>query len=189
MKNMYYLILLLIVCTGCKNTAQHENQKETSAEAADTVRWKIQFNTIKEEPANLLVVSGISLVDYQLVDVIDNEQKLEKYKTVLKEEQDMLPYYNQSLDTIKVVTKKEAQNIKSEHQEFTFDKQNGFIDECVREGMKIIRLTWDNNGTKINTLCVVSDEIGIVYDCFLINTMIVTRKSAILEKEEYIITR
>lgn len=184
MKNVYYFILLLIIFTSCEKGMLCENQDEIITKEVGNIDWKSQLNALKENPKDLLVVSGISLIDYQLVDTIDNNQKLFKYKDVLKEEQDMLPFYNQSMDTIKVLTKKEALNTRSVNQKFTFDRLNEYIDENVQDGMNIIRLTWNNNGTIVNTLCAVSDKKGIVYDCLISNALIFKVEESILDEEE-----
>lgn len=183
MKKVCYFMLLLVMTVGCKNAAQRENQGETTKVDALKTVWESLLDAVKEKPTELFGTSGISLVDYQFVDNIDNDQKLVKYKKVLKEDQDLFLYYEQSLNTIKILTKKEMQNMKPAQNQISFDKLNEYIDKNVHDGMKVIRLTWDNNGTSINTLCIVSDKEGIAYDCFLSNILMFNVKEKVVEKE------
>lgn len=182
MKKVCYFVLLLVMFVGCKNASQHENQGETTT--ADTLKavWESQLDAVKEKPTQVFGVSGISLVDYQFVDDINNNEKLTKYKNVLKEEQDLFLYYDASVNKLKVLTKKEMQSLEPAQAQLSFDKMNEYIDKSVHEGMKIIRLTWDNNGTHINTLCIVSDIEGLVYDCFLSNLLLFNIESKTVEE-------
>lgn len=181
-KSIAFFMLLLTMFTSCEKEMLDGSQNETNTERIGDADWKSQLNAIKEKPNELLLASGISLVDYQFVDVIDNIQKLDMYRALIKEEEGMLPYYNQSLDTIKILTRKEAIKTRTSYQEFTLDKLNKYVDESVLENMKIFRLTWDYNGTIINTFCVISDEQGIVYDCFITNTLVFKIESNLLNE-------
>lgn len=183
MKKLGYLVLLLVVFTGCKNAAQHESQGEITAVDTHEAVWEGQLNVVKEKSADLFGTSGISLIEYQFVDDIDNQQKLVKYKNVLKEEQDVFSYYDQSLNRIKILNKKEIQDMNPAQFQISFDKLNEYIDKSVHDGMKVIRLTWDNNGTTINTLCIVSDMEGIVYDCLLTNIILLSNVKTVTEEE------
>lgn len=187
MKRVCYFVLLLVMFVGCKNASKHENQGETTA--LDTLKtvWKSQLDAVKEKSIQLLGTSGISLVDYQFVDDINNDEKLTKYKDVLKEEQDLFLYYDASLNQLKVLTKREMQGVGPAQAQLSFDKMNEYIDENIHEGMKVIRLTWDNNGTSINTLCIVSDLEGLVYDCFLSNILLFNVEGKTVERVESVL--
>ena len=105
----------------------------------------------------------------------------------LKEEQDLFLYYDASLNQLKVLTKREMQGVGPAQAQLSFDKMNEYIDKNIHEGMKVIRLTWDNNGTPINTLCIVSDLKGLVYDCFLSNILLFNVEGKTVERVESVL--
>lgn len=77
-KSIAFFMLLLTMFTSCEKEMLDGSQNETNTERIGDADWKSQLNAIKEKPNELLLASGISLVDYQFVDVIDNKFNLSK---------------------------------------------------------------------------------------------------------------
>ncbi len=135
--------------------------------------WKGQLENIMNLPPDMLQKSGIKLLSYEMIEDVDNSKDGNHYKTILKEDENMFPLYSNDFRTIKAIAKKEASLRSSQHQAFTFTERDEFLDNLDLDGAKILSLKWDNDGVETNTLCVVSDKDGIVYDNFITNVFVV----------------
>lgn len=162
--------LLIISCSENEMDSVKLTPKTKAIEAKD---WKSQLQSVIDIPPSILKESGITLLGYELVDELDNNVKVAKFKETLKAEENMIPAYSKDLKAIRAITKAEAKNNTSAYQKYTFSKCEQYIENNITEDMKVLRLRWSNNGVETNTLCVVSETKGIIYDNFLTNVFIV----------------
>ena len=176
---IFFVVLAVIFCMGSCNTSFYDEKemlshlgKDSSISLICDNIWITQLERIKNQPPNLLNKSGISLVNYELLDLLDSETKIMNYKNEIKQNENMIPCYI-SIDEIKAITKEEARCSNSSNQLYTFSKLENYVDSVVKLNTKIVRLEWNNNGDIENTLCVVSDKDGILYDNFITNTIVI----------------
>lgn len=177
MKRMHRFIVLLLFLASCGTGVAYGISNGTVVEKINTTDWKSQLNAIKEDPISILGTSELTLMDYEFVEAIDDSKTLDKYRNTLKEKSSLLPYYDPSTGTLSLLTRKELLEIDSAKQKISFVELDKFIDGLVQKGMEVVRLTWNDHGTMKNTLCVVSDKRGIVYDSLIMNLRMFTVKS------------
>ncbi len=139
----------------------------------EPIDWKSQLEKIINIPPDVLKNSNIELLCYEVVDDINNPIKENTYKNVLKKDENMFPFFSSDLKTIKAISKKEAIRLKSQHQKFTFEERDKFVDNLNLKEAKTLNLKWNNNGVETNTICIVSEKEGIIYDNFITNTIVI----------------
>jgi hypothetical protein len=141
---------------------------------SEDLNWEDQLESIMNTPPDILVNSKIELLGYEIIsDNIDNSIDENNYKNAIKSDENMIPFYSDDFKSVKGITKKEITLRSSQHQKFTPEEGDNFLDEIELQGAKILRLKWNNNGIETNTICAVSDKEGIVYDNFITNFLVI----------------
>jgi hypothetical protein len=134
----------------------------------ESLTWEERLEKIMNTPPNIMVNSGIELLGYEIIsDNIDNTIDENRYKEAIKADENMIPLYSDDMKFVTALTKRNAILKSSLHQTFHFEKGDEFVDNMNLKGAKILKLKWNNNGTETNTVCIVSDKDGILYDNFL----------------------
>lgn len=166
------------------------NQKYQTPESIPI--WKAQLDKIIENNS-LIKQSELEMIEYQYVRKIDSQDELRKIKSEMIEnntffpvyennsgkfmiiEQGMSKYdYNLLLDMIMPDTEyaKNSMPVKSDGSPLSdavyfFEKND----------LSIVNLEWKYKGKKLNTICLVSEKKGIVFDNFLYFIHFVSGKS------------
>lgn len=179
--------MFVLIFNGCQNEIGDINfesgsltncKTDNSAIKTDAKNqlWMDQLLNIKKSPPEILIRSGINLIDYEVLDCIDSSTKEIHYKKTLLEDENMMPVYSDNFESIKAITRSEVEVLNSQkNQKYTFDNREKFIENLELIDANIIKLKWNNNGIETSTLCLVSDRKGIIYENFISNVLIIKK--------------
>jgi hypothetical protein len=146
--------------------------------------WKSQLEKIMNTPPAILATNGIELLGYEIIsNSVDNSIDENNYKNAIKSDGNMIPFYSDDLKSIKAISKKEMILRSSQHQKFTIEEGDKFLDNIKLKGAKILRLKWNNNGIETNTVCAVSDKDGIIYDNFITNCFVMKEPTIVCTQD------
>ena len=141
--------------------------------------WQEQLNLLINNN-NRIKNSGLELHDYIFVRKIDIIEEIENIKSEILDDNSLIawcdtvsnrlelyPLYK--IDKDKTLKQILDRLISPSKHSSEIDNSNSFISvyEFEENDMGIVNLEWIYKGNKYNTICLVSDKKGVIYDNFL----------------------
>lgn len=137
----------------------------------DRTPWREILNILINKGTNIITGSGLSLLGFEEVCKI-SEENLSDVIKILIDSEEIFPKYDADNRLSGAMSKEDITGpAENENIEFDFNKRNDFIRQNVTPGMSLIKLQWRNNENLYNSYCVVSDSLGIIYDDFITNSI------------------
>lgn len=139
--------------------------------------WRQQLESILSDTLEILNLNEISLHSYEFVDSINSDDDVNLAKLNIQSDNSFVPLYAGSLKKIVPITMKEAKISNSAIQQFDPARLKTYLDINVKPGLKKLKLNWNYKSMDFSSICLVSEEKGIVYDNLISNIMIVKQCS------------
>lgn len=136
------------------------------------ISWRNALNRIIDLKDSLFIDSNISLISYEVIDYVTDEN-LFFIQEFVKNNSDMIPLYDSLYNVIGVTSTDSINTLHNKSVSYNYKRRDKYIDDNVRDSMLLLKLKWYVNGDVKNSYCVVSENYGIVYDNFITNTMLV----------------
>jgi hypothetical protein len=193
--NIALIAILFIGCniTGCENSPNKAGADDTIK--ASTERefkyfsktypvpegmsiWEAQLN--KSFSDDRFKKSGLRLLDYTYSGDISTEQQLEEIKQTLEKNNTSVPLYSENTNEFELTAIRKSKDLRRHIMDAHFktkklrgtaskdnipDSNSAYI--FKEDDAGLVKLEWDYKGQKLNTLCIVSKNQGIIYDNFL----------------------
>lgn len=184
------IILMLTICS-CSNDSSffdfsvsgdfYSSPIYDHTIVVDDTPWNVLLDRLERKGTDMIPNVNISFSGYNIVCEI-TEDNLLSIKSTIKNNISLLPYYDDNNRICGVMTNFDNIINRAENSNigYNFNRRNNYIDNEVKLGMTLLKLQWNNNDTIVYSYCVVSDKSGIIYDDFIINTVLF--ESSIIDK-------
>lgn len=154
--------------------------------------WEAQLNKTIEMDTNM-VRDGLKLIRYEYVRQIASTTDLETVKTELKKDNSLFIVYKGNSSHFSIRENKEFAKSYSNLIDSLLPTSAGILKAIRAKGdssllakaayafkkkdIGVVNLVWEYNGKTLNTLCLVSNEKGIIYDKFLFSIRTIVTKT------------
>ncbi|MCR5714484.1 MAG: hypothetical protein K6F98_06105 [Bacteroidales bacterium] len=178
------IVLMMIICSCSDSSNSFEffsskdDYRTSLTRSQDTIiiddtSWEGVLDILKEKGNDLIPGINISLSGYEVVCKI-SEKNLQDVKNTVKENITLIPCYDDANNIYDIQTNlnEVANSINISNVRYDFDRRNNYIEKETRPGMSLLKLHWRCNGNLVDSYCIVSDAFGIVYEDFIVNTML-----------------
>lgn len=118
--------------------------------------WKSQFEFAKQEHGINRGEDAILLVDYDYLEVLDSEQKIDSIINEMFSE-DMATIF-ETRDGYRAINLGAYYNSLPSDANTPFDKTKSHLDSIIYQGMHAFKLTWKQKDTFYRTIAIVQDD-------------------------------
>jgi hypothetical protein len=160
------VISLGIFMQSCTEYEQQEVVESMSEQGM--ILWKQQLESGMKNHASLLKKNGLIIKDFIYREKI-NSSDIESVKSILLSNP-IIPVYNDTFDAFTLVSLPE-----SDKEKFESILEQIIVPLLGHEDIGIVDIECEYNGETINTICIVSDKQGIIYNSILTNLVVSTQ--------------
>ena len=171
------IAILSIIFQGCEKedffyenieTSFEDNNLKNASIAMDD--WQSQIDYMINNNVKFLEKNDIRLLKAEEGTAINSRTDIESYKSEILQEQNYIPLYKRELNSIILTTiGKIPTQYKSQYKPTNLVK---YLSEVEVKNLKKVVLDWRYKDEYFSTICLVSDQEGIIYDNIISNIVI-----------------
>lgn len=179
---MILAVLTAVVFLGALSVLQSCSKNEEmpssleKGENTSNISWNEQLNLSLHngksiiKSSSMTKESNLKLVCYKILKSITNSSDVDDVKTELLSSTSVFPYLDLERNKLILLTSSEiSQQKQYEGVDYSIARLSKFLDEKINVGLKEIELTWECDSKRYTSICLASDEKGIIYDNIISN--------------------
>lgn len=162
---------------SCSNNGEISSSVESKKDSS-SLSWNEQLSLSIHKGRSLIKSSSITkkanleLISYRVLKSITNSSDVANVKTEILASTSVFPYLVLENNKLSLLTISEiSQQKEYKGVNYSISGVSKFLDENINIGLKEIELTWECDSKKYTSICLVSEEKGIIYDNIISNLL------------------
>lgn len=165
MKKIIIYLTQILCCIATCLLTQGCNDKNDLDLTSGKYLWQEHIKMAQESKDNLFEENNMAIVGYNYIQAINSQSDINQVKSTILSDDSYAIFYAGSLDEFRPM---KIASLKNEAQ-FSYTSMKEQLDTLITTGLHVVCIDWTYDNNSFKTLCIVSNEVGIIYDNILSN--------------------